>query len=129
MPTSPVRAVYGLPAPAHSIGPRAGSSTAGSGCRRFEAQACFLKNCRPKKKGAPTCAGAPRRSGIAGYVPKPKLWTRSRETEPREESVVVGALAVIGDVEALALLFDRRAQPNDDVDDLVEDRGDDARLQ
>jgi drug/metabolite transporter (DMT)-like permease len=23
--------------------------------------------------------------GIAGYVPKPKLWARSRETEPREE--------------------------------------------
>src|SRR6185437_14122723 len=44
-------------------------------------------------------------------------------------SVVVGALAVIGDVEAFALLLDRGTQAHDHVDDLVEDRRADARPQ
>src|SRR6185437_9505711 len=46
---------------------------------------------------------------------------------PGRRSVVVGALAVVGDVQTLALLFDRRTQAHDHVDDLVEDRRAHAR--
>ena len=47
-------------------------------------------------------------------------------TGRRSRSVVVGALAVVGDVEAFALLVLGDAQADDQVDDLVEDRRADA---
>src|SRR5215813_9605412 len=46
----------------------------------------------------------------------------------REETLhVVGALGVLGDVEAFTLALDIGAEANDHVDDLVEDRRTDAR--
>ena len=41
---------------------------------------------------------------------------------PRENSHIVGALGVLGNIEALTLGFDIGAQADDDVDDLVDDR-------
>src|SRR5882672_12536275 len=61
-----------------------------------------LKTLWNKKKGAPTCAGAPQRSGhcrvcaqtgVVGATPG--------RIAPRENSHVVSALRVLGDVEAL----------------------------
>src|ERR1700750_1062170 len=46
---------------------------------------------------------------------------------PGEPLHVVGALGVLGDVEAFAFGLAIGAQPNDDVDDLVEDRRANAR--
>src|SRR6201999_3313186 len=46
---------------------------------------------------------------------------------PRENSHVVGAFGVVGEVEALTLTFDIDAQADDDIDDLVENRRADAR--
>src|SRR3954453_5629979 len=83
---------------------------------------------RVKKKGAPTCAGAPQRSGhcrvcaqtgVVGATPC--------EIAPRENLHVVGALRVFGDVETFAFGLHVHAQADDDVDDLVEDRRTDAR--
>src|SRR5712675_1700748 len=65
--------------------------------------------------------------GIAGYVPKPKLWVRPRGIAPRENSHVVSALRMLGDIEAFTLGLDVDAQADDDVDHLVEDRRTDAR--
>jgi len=39
---------------------------------------------------------------------------------PRENSHVVGAFGMLGEVEALTLAFDIGAQAYDDIDDLVE---------
>src|ERR1700732_590463 len=50
--------------------------------------------------------------------------TRSR---PGENSHIVGALRVLGDVETFPLALDVGAQADDDVDHLVEDRRTDAR--
>src|SRR3569833_1891276 len=84
-----------------------------------------------KTNGAPACAGAPQRSGHCRVSARPKLWTGAAGNvlwrRARENSVVVGALAVIGDVETLALLLHGGTQPDDHVDDLVEDRRTDAR--
>ncbi len=77
---------------------------------------------RPKRKGPQLALEPLNGQGIAGYLPEPKLRTWSRGTESRENSVVVGALAVVGDVQTFALLLDGRAQADDHVDDLVEDR-------
>src|ERR1700712_400692 len=81
-----------------------------------------------KKKGAPTCAGAPLRSGhcrvcarteVVGAIPG--------RIAPRENSHVVSALRVLGDIEAFTFGLDVDAQADDDVDHLVEDRRTDAR--
>src|SRR5438094_6523922 len=80
-----------------------------------------------KKKGAPTCAGAPQRSwhcrvcartGVVGAA--------CEDVAPRENLHVVSALGVVGEVETLALHLDGGAQAHDHVDDLVEDRRADA---
>src|ERR1700743_3105545 len=53
---------------------------------------------------------------------------RPRKGAPLEENLhVVSALAVLGDIETLALFLDGRTQADDHVDDLVEDRRTDAR--
>src|SRR6202451_3627377 len=76
-----------------------------------------------KKKGAPTCAGAPRRSGHCRVCAQTVvLGPISCEIVPRENSHIVGALGVLGDVEAFAFGLDTGAQADDDIDDLVEDR-------
>src|SRR5579862_3144921 len=85
-----------------------------------------LGNRLTKKKGLQLSLEPLNGRGIAGYVPKPKLWARPLKAAPREESHVVGALAVIADVETLAFLFDGGTQANDQIDDLVEDRRADA---
>lgn len=51
---------------------------------------------------------------------------RSRARVGVVGSVVVSALAVLGDVETLALAIFGRAQAQDDIDDLEDDRGTDA---
>jgi hypothetical protein len=61
---------------------------------------------RAKRKGLQLALEPLNGWGIAGYMPEPKLWARAGRSAPREESHVVGALAVIGDVEALALFLD-----------------------
>src|SRR3954451_12519579 len=82
---------------------------------------------RTKKKGAPTCAGAPLRSGhcrvcaqteVVGATLRVSPWGIA----PRENSHVVSALRVLGDVEPSALGLDVDAQPDDDVAHLVENR-------
>src|SRR6201987_3898875 len=45
-----------------------------------------------------------------------------RGIAPREETHVLGALALMADVETLALFLPRGTQANDQIDDLVEDR-------
>src|ERR1700710_245688 len=81
----------------------------------------------PKRKGPQLALEPLNGRGIAGYVPKPEFWARSRGIAPRENLHVVGALGVLGDVETFALHFDIGAQADDDIDDLVEDRRADAR--
>src|SRR5215468_3311041 len=52
-----------------------------------------------KKKGAPTCAGAPQRSGHCRVCARTGvLGVTPGEVTPRENSHVVGALRVLGDV-------------------------------
>src|SRR5207249_10553201 len=101
-------------------------------CRNFRRLASGLATLfrgeRRKKKGAPTCAGAPQRSGHCRVcartgVVDATLWG----TASRENLHVVGALGVLGDVEAFTLGFDVDAQTDDHVDHLVEDRRTDAR--
>jgi hypothetical protein len=76
-----------------------------------------------KKRKGPQLALEPLNGrGIAGYLPKPELWARPRAVAPRERSHVVGALAVIGDVEAFAFRLDGGTQADDHIDHLVEDR-------
>jgi hypothetical protein len=75
-----------------------------------------------KKKGLQLALEPLNGRGIAGYVPKPELWTRPWWTASRENSHVVGALRVLGDVEAFTFGLDVDAQADDDIDDLVEDR-------
>jgi hypothetical protein len=76
---------------------------------------------RHKRKGLQLALKPLNGRGIAGYVPKPKFWTRpvlvvaSRE----ETSHVVGALGVLGDVEAFTLGLDIGTQADDHIDDLV----------
>jgi hypothetical protein len=82
---------------------------------------------RNKKKGLQLALEPLNGRGIAGYVPKPELWTRPWWTASRENSHIVSALRVLGDVEALTFGLDVDAQADDDIDDLVEDRGTDAR--
>src|ERR1700757_1809795 len=87
-----------------------------------------MGKCR-KRKGPQLALEPLNGRGIAGYVPKPKFWTRpvlmvaSRE----ETSHVVGALGVLGDVEAFTLGLDIGTQAHDHIDDLVEDRRANAR--
>src|SRR6476660_2011920 len=102
------------------------------GCRavRFAGtgeHAGMKKQAAAKRKGLQLALEPLNGQGIAGYVPKPELWARSRKTAPRENSHVVSALGVLGDVEAFTLGLDIGAQANDHVDDLVEDRRTDAR--
>src|SRR5437667_4676499 len=83
---------------------------------------------RLKKKGAPTCAGAPQRSGHCRVCARTVvLNAASFEAASRENLHVVGALRVLGDVEAFAFGLDIGTQADDDIDDLVEDRRADAR--
>src|SRR3954453_21455077 len=114
------------------MGPRVrGDDTCCLGTRSAPAD---LSAKRPPKKKGPQLALEPLDGqGIAGYLPEPKLWTRplgrSLGAKSRENSVVVGALAVVGDVETFALLLHGRTQADDHVDDLVEDRRTDTRPQ
>src|ERR1700712_4254060 len=73
-----------------------------------------------KRKGLQLALEPLNGRGIAGYVPKPELWTRPWWTASRENSHIVSALRVLGDVEALTLGLDVDAQADDDIDDLVE---------
>ena len=56
-----------------------------------------------KRKGLQLALEPLNGRGIAGYVPKPELWTRPWWTASRENSHVVSALRVLGDVEAFTL--------------------------
>src|ERR1700736_5839430 len=81
-----------------------------------------------KKKGAPTCAGAPQRSGHCRVCAQTVvLGATSGDRAPGENLHVVSALGVLGDVETFTFHLDAGAQAHDDIDDLVEDRGTDAR--
>src|SRR4051812_3109696 len=81
---------------------------------------------RPKRKGPQLALEPLNGRGIAGYVPGPEFWARPVKIAPRESSHVVGALAVVGDIEPFAFRLDGGAQTDDHVDDLVEDRRTDA---
>src|SRR5438477_9291993 len=93
------------------------------------------KHFSKKRKGLQLALEPLNGQGIAGYVPEPELWMRPRDndyvvpwgTASRENLHVVGALGVLGDVEAFTLGFDVDAQTDDHVDHLVEDRRTDAR--
>ena len=64
---------------------------------------------------------------ITADAKKPRLEAGASRWSRTVRSVVVGALAVIGEIEAFPLLFHGDAQADDQVDDLVEDRRADAR--
>jgi hypothetical protein len=85
-------------------------------------QVRFNFNFQTKRKGLQLALEPLNGRGIAGYVPKPELWTRPWWTASRENSHIVSALRVLGDVEALTFGLDVDAQADDDIDDLVEDR-------
>src|SRR4029077_19975307 len=73
---------------------------------------------RPIKRAAPVLRPRPPDGrGGAGYPPQPHLVLRLH---------VVGALAVIGEVEAFALALNGRTQTDGEVDDLVDDQRTDA---
>src|SRR5258705_2992214 len=71
---------------------------------------------------SPSTVGA-----LPGMCPNRSSGRDLVRSRPRENSHVVGALGVLGDVEALTLGLDIGAQSDDDVDNLVEDRRTDAR--
>ena len=75
-----------------------------------------------KRKGLQLALEPLNGQGIAGYVPEPELWVRPLRIAPRENSHIVGALGVLGDIEAFPLGLDVDAQADDDVDDLEQDR-------
>src|SRR5438552_18346903 len=81
-----------------------------------------------KKKGAPTCAGAPQRSGHCRVCARTVvLNAASFEAASRENLHVVGALRVLGDVEAFAFGLYIGTQADDDTAALSEDRRAEAR--
>src|SRR5215216_5366197 len=104
-------------------------------CRHFGGSRPVWQTLFEKKKGLQLALEPLNGQGIAGYVPEPELWMRPRDNDyvvpwgiaPRENLHVVGALGVLGDVEAFTLGFDVDAQTDDDVDHLVKDRRTDAR--
>src|SRR6266702_8041409 len=71
---------------------------------------------------SPSTVGA-----LPGMCPNRSCGRDPGGTASRENSHVVSALGVLGDVEALAFGLDVDAQADDDIDDLVEDGGTDAR--
>src|SRR5947209_5543960 len=75
-----------------------------------------------EKKGAPTCAGAPQRLGHCRVFARTVVRGAVFQTAPREELHVVGALRVLGEVETFAFGIGIGAQPDEDVDDPVQDR-------
>ena len=75
-----------------------------------------------KRKGPQLALEPLNGQGIAGYVPEPELWARPQGIAPRENSHVVGALGVLGDIEAFTFGLDVDAQADDDIDDLEQDR-------
>src|SRR4051812_36964793 len=80
------------------------------------------------KKGAPTCAGAPSTVGaLPGMCPNRSSGRNPLRSRPRENSHIVGALGMLGDVEAFAFGLDIGAQADDDIDDLVENCRTDPR--
>src|SRR5258705_6148177 len=71
---------------------------------------------------SPSTVGA-----LPGMCPNRSSGRDPRGIAPRENSHVVSALRVLGDVEAFAFGLDADPQADDDVDDLVEDRRADTR--
>src|SRR5258705_1412544 len=71
---------------------------------------------------SPSTVGA-----LPGMCPNRSSGRDPVRSRPRENSHVVGAFGVLGDVEALAFYLNRGTQADDDIDDLVEDRRTDAR--
>ena len=64
--------------------------------------------------------GPPDGQGGAGYPPQPlSVLPPPQAAEAEVSSHVVGALAVVGEIEAFALLLDRGAQAHGVVDHLV----------
>src|SRR5258705_2815670 len=63
---------------------------------------------------------------LPGMCPNRSCGRDLGRSRPRENSHVVSALGVLGDVEAFTLYFNGGTQADDDVDDLVEDRRADA---
>src|SRR5580692_11423972 len=76
----------------------------------------------PNLRWSPSTVGA-----LPGMCPNRSSGRDPCELAPRENSHIVGALGVLGDVEAFAFAFDIGTQADDDIDDLVEDRRPDAR--
>src|SRR5215213_10750907 len=91
--------------------------------RRCRAKA--INGSRVEAASPTMTTAASRRPDSAANKKSPGLATGASFVEPC--SVVVGALAVVGEVEALALLVLRHPQADDHVDNLVEDRRADAR--
>src|SRR3954452_9703037 len=75
--------------------------------------------CRPGAEFGPIAALV----SVPGIRPAGSRLARPGTTS----SVIVGALSMVGEVEALALLVRADAQADHQVDDLVEDRRPDAR--
>src|SRR3954451_8743870 len=88
----------------------------------------FLRLRQSKRKGLQLALEHLNGRDIAGYVPQTVVVaTPPKRTRPGGALHVVGALGVLGDVEAFTLALDIRAAANDHIDDLVDDRRTDTR--
>src|SRR3954454_22458317 len=88
----------------------------------------FLRLRQSKRKGLQLALEPLNGRDIAGYVPQTVVVARPpKRPRPGGELHVVGALGVLGDVEAFTLALDIGAEANDHIDDLVEDRRTDTR--
>src|SRR5437879_13918417 len=88
----------------------------------------FLRPRGQKERGSnlrwsPSTVGA-----LPGMCPNRSSGRDPVRSRPGENSHVVSALRVLGDVETFALHLNAGAQADDDVDDLVEDRSEERRV-
>src|SRR5437764_3650081 len=104
-------------------GPQSGNPDAICNIRRPVSSAEIGRRRSPHKKRGSNLRWSPSTVGaLPGMCPNRSSGRDLEEIAPRENSHVVGAFGVLGDIETFAFGLDIGAQADDDVDDLVEDR-------
>src|SRR5712664_3751959 len=102
----------------------------GNACFGFKSRVAMVgaDQALPAKERGSNLRWSPSTVGaLPGMCPNRSSGRELVRSRPGENSHVVSALRVLGDVETFALHLNAGAQADDDIDDLVEDRRADAR--